>query len=254
MPLSWNEIRSRAVAFSKEWAGETREHAEAKTFWDQFFNVFGISRKLVASFEEPVRTLKGTYGFIDLFWKGMLIAEHKSRGKDLDKAHAQAMDYIQDLARSDREIETPRYVIVSDFAKIALHDLEENTTHEFPLAEFHKHVNRFGFIPGYKQHKLAPEDPVNIKAVEIMGDLHDALEEGGYAGHELERLLVRVLFCLFAEDTGIFEREAFTLYLQNHTKEDGSDLGGQLAQLFQALNTPKEKRQKNLLEELQELP
>ncbi|MCC6491518.1 MAG: N-6 DNA methylase [Pirellulales bacterium] len=254
MPLSWNEIRSRALAFSKEWADETREHAEAKTFWDQFFNVFGISRRLVASFEEPVRNLSGSFGFIDLFWKGMLLAEHKSRGKDLGKAHAQAMDYLQSLAREGRSDESPRYVIVSDFARIALHDLEEGTSREFPLADFHKHVNRFAFIPGYKQHSLQAEDPINLKAVQIMGDLHDALEEGGYAGHELERLLVRILFCLFAEDTGIFERESFTLYLQNHTKPDGSDLGPQLAQLFQALNIPSERRQQNLLDDLKSFP
>lgn len=90
-PLSWNEIRSRAVAFSKDWAGESREHAEAKTFWDEFFKVFGLTRRHVASFEDPVKNISGSYGFIDLLWKGTLIAEHKSRGKDLGKAHAQAM-------------------------------------------------------------------------------------------------------------------------------------------------------------------
>ena len=54
MPISWNEIKSRALSFSKEWADETSEDAEAKSFWDGFFFVFGISRKRVASFEEPV--------------------------------------------------------------------------------------------------------------------------------------------------------------------------------------------------------
>jgi hypothetical protein len=254
MPLSWNEIRSRAVAFSKEWAGESREQAEAKTFWDEFFRVFGLARRHLASFEEPVKNLGGNYGFIDLFWKGVLLVEHKSRGKELGKAHAQAMDYIQSLQREGRGDEVPRYVIVSDFARIALHDLEEDVTVEFPLAEFHQCVNRFGFIPGYKQHKLEAEDPINIRAVQIMGDLHDALEAGGYSGHELERLLVRILFCLFAEDTGIFERDAFRLYLENRTEEDGSNLGAMLAQFFQVLNKPKRRRQSNLLEELAELP
>ena len=185
-PLSWNEIRRRAVAFSKEWAGESREHAEAKTFWDDFFKVFGLTRRHVASFEEPVKKISGSYGFIDLFWKGMLLAEHKSLGKDLGKAHAQAMEYIQSLQREDRGDEVPRYVIVSDFARIALHDLEDNSSIEIPLAELHEHVHHFGFIPGYKRHKLEPEDPINIKAVHIMGDLHDTLEAGGYSGHELE--------------------------------------------------------------------
>jgi len=254
MPLSWNEIRSRALAFSKEWASESREHAEAKTFWDEFFRVFGLTRRHVASFEEPVKNLGGNYGFIDLFWKGILLAEHKSRGKDLGKAHSQAMDCIQSLQREGRGDEAPQYVILSDFARLALHDLEEGTSHEFPLAELHQNVNLFGFIPGYKKHKLTPENPINIKAVQIMGDLHDALEAGGYEGHELERLLVRVLFCLFAEDTGIYQRSAFQLYIEDHTREDGSDLGPQLAWYFQTLNTPPEKRQAGLSEELAALP
>ncbi len=254
MPLSWNEIRSRAVAFSKEWAGESREQAEAKTFWDQFFHVFGLKRRNLASFEEPVKNLGGHYSFIDLFWKGVMLAEHKNLGKHLGKARSQAMEYIQSLQREDRGDEIPQYVIVSDFARIALHDLEEGVSVEFPLAEFHQNVSQFAFIPGYKQHKLEAEDPVNIRAVRIMGDLHDALEAGGYWGHELERLLVRILFCLFSEDTGIFERDAFKLYLENHTDEDGSNLGPMLAQFFQTLNKPKENRQSNLLEELADLP
>jgi hypothetical protein len=104
------------------------------------------------------------------------------------------------------------------------------------------------------RHRLEADDATNLRAVEIMGDLHDSLEAGGYSGHEPERLLVRVLFCLFAEDTGIFERDAFQLFLENHTKPDGSDLGPQIAQFFQTLNTPENRRQENLLEELAALP
>ncbi len=254
MPLSWNEIRANALTFSRDWAGASRENAEAKTFWDEFFAVFGLKRRLVASFEEPVKGLSGNYGFIDLFWKGILLAEHKSKGRDLGKAHSQAMDYIQDLQREGRGDEVPRYVIVSDFARIALHDLELGSSTEVALGELHKRIDIFGFIPGYEQHRLEADDPINLKAVAIMGDLHDALEAGGYQGHDLERMLVRVLFCLFAEDTGIFDRSAFELFLKNHTSEDGSDLGSRLAQYFSVLNTPELKRQKNLQEELAGLP
>ena len=81
MPLSWNEIRTNAFAFSREWARATRENADAKSFWDEFFSVFGLKRRLVASFEEPVKGLSGSYGFIDLFWKGVLLAEHKASGR-----------------------------------------------------------------------------------------------------------------------------------------------------------------------------
>jgi hypothetical protein len=267
MPLSWNEIRHRAIAFSKEWTGVKSERAEKQTFWNEFFNVFGIRRRVVASFEEPVKKISGDYGYIDLFWPGVVLVEHKSLGKDLGKAESQAFRYLQDLAREGRTDEIPRYVIVSDFARIALHDLEpEDQRHlplfdnrrvatiEFPLAEFHQYIHAFAFIAGYKQHKLEEQDPINIEAVEIMGHLHDALEAGGYSGHQLERFLVRILFCLFAEDTGIFEPESFKLYLLNRTAEDGSDLGLHLAHLFDVLNTPLDRRQKNLDESLAAFP
>jgi hypothetical protein len=268
MPISWNEIRHNAIGFAKERAGETREEVEGKSFWDEFFGVFGIRRRTVASFEEPVKRITGDYGFIDLFWPGILIVEHKSFGKDLGKAESQAFRYIQDLARDEnRKNEIPRYIIVSDFARIALHDLEpeeqrglplsakkRGLTHEFPLAELHRHIHQFAFIPGYKQHTVQDQDPVNIEAVQIMGDLHDALQAGGYTGHHLDRFLVRILFCLFAEDTGIFERESFHLFLENRTAPDGSDLGEKLARLFEVLNTPPEKRQANLDETLATFP
>ena len=263
MPLSWNEIRHRAIAFSREWAGITSERAEKQTFWNEFFNVFGMSRKALAVFEEPVKKLSGHYGAIDLFWTKMLLVEHKSSGQDLSRAQSQAFQYIQALINEGRVDEIPRYVIVSDFARVALYDLDPDeqkdlplfagrrvNTIQFALADFHNYISAFAFIPGYQQHKFEEQDPINIEAVEIMGRLHDALEKGGYSGHQLERFLVRILFCLFAEDTGIFERVAFKLYLEERTAGDGSDLGHHLARLFDVLNTPPEKRQKNLDEQL----
>ena len=226
MPISWNEIRQNAIRFSREWADEYREDAEAKSFWDEFFGVFGVRRRLLATFEEPVRKINGQYGYIDLFWRGVMLAEHKSRGKSLDKAESQAFSYIQDLAREQRFEELPRFVILSDFERIALYDLEPEDQldlplfesrhyykNEFLLKDLHKHLHDFAFIAGYRQHRLRDEDPINIRAVEILGDLHDALAAGGYAGHDLERFLVRILFCLFADDTGLFEPDSFKLYI-----------------------------------------
>ena len=189
LSISWSDIRHNAVAFSKDWAGAAREEAEAKTFWDDFFKVFGIKRRTVASFEEPVKKLSGQWGYIELFWKATFLVEHKSLGKPLDKAEAQAMDYIQLLKSEGRDDEIPRYVIGSDFARIALHDLEEDATVEFTLDEFHRGVDNFAFIPGYKQHKLDALDPINIRAVELLGELHDTLKIGGYSGHDFERFI-----------------------------------------------------------------
>lgn len=250
MPLSWNEIKNRALAFAKEWDGEASEHANAKPFWDDFFNVFGITRKRVAAFEEPVKKLGDKQGFIDLFWKGVLLVEHKSRGKDLDKAYTQALDYFPGIPERD----LPKYVLVSDFARFRLYDLEENTQLELALGDLHKNVQAFGFIAGYQTHKIKEQDPVNIKAAERMGKLHDQMKAVGYDGHALEHYLVRLLFCLFAEDTGIFERRQFQDYIEQKTHEDGSDLAHHMATLFHVLNQEQGKRLKNLDEQLAAFP
>jgi len=250
MPLSWNEIKSRALAFSKDWQDEASEHAEAQSFWNDFFHIFGISRRRVASFEHSVKLLGQRRGHIDLFWKGVLLVEHKSLGKDLEKAFDQALDYFTGIAERD----LPRYVLVSDFARLRLHDLDEQQSYEFPLSELHQNVQLFGFIAGYQTHKIQEQDPVNIEAAERMGKLHDQMREVGYSGHELEVYLVRLLFCLFAEDTGIFQRQQLQEFIEERTREDGSDLAQQLSALFQVLNTPTDKRFKNLDEQLAAFP
>lgn len=250
MALSWNEIKNRAINFSKEWETEEKEHAESQSFWNDFFNIFGISRKRVASFEEPVKKLGEKRGRIDLFWKGTLLVEHKSRGKDLDKAYTQALDYFPGL----KEAELPKYILISDFEIFKLYDLEEDKNYEFTLSELYKNVHLFGFIAGYTKHKVVAEDPINIKAAQLMGKLHDVLKETGYDGHALEHFLVRLLFLQFAEDTAIFERRLFTEFIENRTHEDGSDIGSRFTELFQVLNTPFDKRLKNLDENLASFP
>lgn len=250
MPISWNEIKSRALAFSKEWKDETSEKAASQSFWNGFFYVFGLERRKVTSFEKKVKILGDKSGYIDLFWPGKLIVEQKSRGKDLEKAFQQALDYTQNLKKK----EFPEYIIVSDFAGFKLYDLEKNEEHEFALEDLHKNVELLGFIAGYEKHVIKDQDPVNIYAAEMMGKLHDKMKEVGYEGHPLEIYLVRLLFCLFAEDTGIFERQQFSEYIEEKTSEDGSDLAHHLNSLFYVLNTPDNKRLKNLDEQLAAFP
>jgi hypothetical protein len=251
MPLSWNEIRSRAITFSKEWEDESSESAEAKTFWDQFFEVFGVPRRRLATFETHVQKAGEKAGFIDLFWPGVLIAEHKSRGKNLKRAFTQAIDYFPGLKDAD----LPRYVVVSDFARFRIHDLETGDETEFPLADLHQHVQTFGFIAGYEARKFKEQDPVNIKAAERLAALHDGLKDIGYDGHDLEVYLVRLLFCMFAEDTGIFlPRGCFQDFIEQRTSADGSDLAARLSELFDVLNTPTERRLKNRDEQIAQFP
>jgi hypothetical protein len=250
MPISWNEIKSRATAFTKEWEHETSEDAEAKSFWDGFFHVFGISRRRVATFEQQVKKADDKAGFIDLLWKGVILIEHKSRGKDLAKAYQQAKDYFPGL----KEKELPRYILVSDFANFRLYDLEENLHYQFALTQLVNNAHHFGFIAGYQKRSYKEQDPVNIEAAELMGKLHDKLKAIGYTGHQLELYLVRLLFCLFADDTSIFEKGIFCDYLELKTNEDGSDLAAHIGQLFQVLNTEENKRFTNLDESLAAFP
>ena len=86
MRLSWNEIRARAGKFASEWADARYEKGETQSFYNEFFEVFGVKRCRVASFEEPVKLLDKRRGFIDLFWKGVLLVEQKSAGRSLTPA------------------------------------------------------------------------------------------------------------------------------------------------------------------------
>ena len=251
MRLSWNEVRARAATFAREWQDASYEKGEAQSFYNDFFELFEVRRRSVASYEAHVKKLDNTSGFIDLFWPGVLIVEQKSAGRDLAKAYEQAGEYFDALKESER----PRYILACDFQTFALHDLDERRQVNFKLAELPAHVESFAFIMGVQRRTFRDQDPANIKAAELVGRLHDALAETGYQGHDLERFLVRIVFCLFADDTGIFEpRDIFLEFIETRTSEDGADLGPWLAQLFQVLDTTEDVRTAALDEDLDRFP
>ena len=251
MRLSWNEVRVRAAVFADEWRDAAYEKGETQSFYNAFFDVFGVRRRNVARYEAHVAKLDNRSGFIDLFWPGVLLVEQKSAGRDLNAAYEQAGEYFDALPERDR----PRYILVSDFQTFELHDLDEREVVSFALADLHAHVEAFGFILGVQRRTFRDQDPANIEAAELVGRLHDALHEAGYRGHDLERFLVRIVFCLFADDTGIFEpRDIFLDFLETRTGEDGADFGLWLSQLFQVLDTPEAERQRTLDEDLGRFP
>ena len=249
--LTLNEIRIRAAAFAKDFSDASRENAESQVFWHEFFQVFGLPKRRVISFEHNVKKLGNKDGRIDAFWPGTLLVEQKSRGKDLDAAFTQGNDYFHGLTND----ELPRYVIVSDFARIRLVDVEgELPLLEFALKDLPKHIERFGFIAGYEPRQQREDVPLNQRAVDTLGELHDLLKADGFTGHRLEVLLVRLLFCLFADDTGIFTPKGAFEDLVTLSKPDGSTLGADLSRLFGVLNTKTEDRQKSLDERFDAFP
>ncbi len=251
MRLSWNEVRARAAAFAEDWKDAAYEKGETQSFYNAFFDVFGVQRRSVARYEAHVAKLDNRSGYIDLFWPGVLIVEQKSAGRDLKAAYEQAGEYFDALPERER----PRYILVSDFQTFELHDLDERETASFALEDLPAHVEKFGFVMGVQKRTFRDQDPANIEAAELVGRLHDMLAETGYRGRDLERFLVRIVFCLFADDTGIFEpRDIFFDFIEARTGGDGADLGPWLSQLFQVLDTPEDGRSAALDEDLARFP
>ena len=241
-PPSWNEIRTSAAAFAARWADETNEKAEAQTFWNEFLGIFGIDRRRVAVFEKRAqRTSTTGGGFIDIFWPRTLIAEHKSAGKSLEDAEQQAFDYLESIDVDD----FPGLVITSDFATMRVLDLGgDKKPYTFPLTKLTEEIDRLGHLAGYKKREFSggDEEAANVKAAKLMGRLYEELSRNGYEGHDASILLVRLLFLMFGDDTGMWEKGLFAEFVDARTAPDGSDLGAQLAHLFQVLDKEETSR------------
>ncbi len=253
MRLDWNDIKARAGRFADEWKEAHYERSDTQTFYNEFFGVFGVQRRAVAAYEHVVKLPDNKRGYLDLFWKGKLLVEQKSGGRNLKPAKTQALSYFAGL----KDYELPRYILLSDFQNFELYDLDLNPDEPltFPLSSLREHVQAFGFMVGQERRIFRDQDPVNVAASELMGELHDLLATSGYTGHKLERFLVRLLFCLFADDTGIFQPLGLLEdFIRDRTREDGTDLGALLTHLFQVLNTPEGERAASLDADLAKFP
>ena len=253
--LSLNAIRKNCVKFAHEWSdcvGDEKQ--EGHEFMRELMQCFGITKRKAISYERRSnRASTGRQGYIDALIPGKALIEMKSARKDLDKAEEQALDYIHDLA----DVETPRLLIVSDFRHVRIVDLDsEMATHgsgdtgrtEFRLAQLPDHVDDLKFLAGYGMVQVGSreQEEASIRAARVMADLYEALDGSGYSDHEASIFLIRTLFCLYGDDAGLWERDLFTEFLETRTREDGSDLGAQLALLYQTLSTPVECRQSTL--------
>ena len=239
MRLTWDNIQSNAVAFSKRWKGFSGiEKQHDQQFITELLTCFGVNAGEVGVFQEKAGTK-----WVDYLWSGMLGIEMKSPGENLSNAKTQLFGYLPKLQPEA----VPKYLIVSDFANIHLYRLSTNDIYIFKTADLRKHIKKFADIAGYTTERIRDDQvEVNIKAAEKMAKLHDSLRENGYEGHELEVYLVRLLFCLFADDTGIFPQDSLLRYFEQ-SKVDGSDLSERIGKLFEVLNMPEEIRVKRKL-------
>ena len=243
--LTTNELRTRLAAFAHKWKGASSEDADEKLFTADFLACFDIAAHQYKR-EYAVPKQDGSTGYMDGFIPGKLIIEGKSLGKDLKKARAQAESYRWGCPPHEQ----PRYVLLHDFERFALFDLSQDTQHPTTLAKLPAHADWFRFLVDAERPVIVEETEADRKAAEQMARLHDALLRSNFAGRDLEVFLTRLLFCLFADDTAIFGDNGQFKRLVQATRADGKDLGPQLAELFEVLNTEPAQRSRLLDEDL----
>jgi hypothetical protein len=245
--LGWDKIEKNAIAFSRRWKNcDGKERQEAVTFEKDFMSIFGVDWH-EGNHEYPVKDIQGKNNYIDYILPGKILIEMKSKGESLIIAYNRGMDYLKCL----KPEEYPELLMVSDFENIQVTNLKSmKSFNSFKLSQLKKYVRMFGILAGYNSEVDFKTDiEVNTEASYKLAELHDRLKENGYVGENLEQYLVRILFCLFAEDTGIFEEKSFENYIKR-SEQDGSDLSSRLMELFKILDIPESERMINMPNEL----
>ena len=249
--LSWDEIETRAVAFQRRWKvllkeEDIIERSWAQKFEEELMEVFGIDKK-DGVHEERVINLEGVQNYIDYLLSGVVLIEMKSPGESLITAYNQALDY----ARALKPVDQPELIVVSNFNKIQVSNFRTGVRYkEFSISKLKSNVRQMGYIAGYTSDvEFETDIEVNTKAAYKISGLYKELERHGYSREDIQLYLVRIVFCLFAEDTGIFEQKAFENYIKN-SKEDGTDLSQRISDLFYILDTKEEERMDTISDEL----
>ena len=255
-----------AAAFAERWKGRGYEKGDSQVFWTELLTeVFGVENpSTIIRYEEQVKV--DNTNFIDGHIPSTkVLIEQKSIDKDLRKGikqsdgsllnpFQQAKRYAAELPYSER----PRWIVTCNFAEFLVYDMEQpnGEPQQIRLENLGKEYYRLQFLVDAKSDHLSKEMEVSIEAGKIVGRIYEALltqydDSSSEALRWLNILCVRIVFCLYAEDAGIFSRDQFHDFLVIY---EAKDLRRALRDLFEVLNTPKEKRSKYLQEELAAFP
>ena len=260
------QMATAAKEFAQRWAGRGYEKGDSQLFWTELLTeVFGVENpSTFIRYEEQVKVDKTN--FIDGHIPSTrVLIEQKSLGKDLRKGilqsdgsvlnpFQQAKRYVANMPLSEH----PRWVVTCNFSQFLIYDMEQpnGEPEEILLENLGKEYYRLQFLVDVKNEHLSKEMEVSMQAGEIVGKIYEALlvqydDNSPEALRWLNILCVRIVFCLYAEDAGIFGHDQFHDFLVTY---EAKDLRRALRDLFEVLNTPKEKRSKYLQTELQAFP
>jgi len=276
--LDRGTIRRNLDSFAADWraridgwratGAKHTEKSHAQQFWSDLLKSFGVITERIDLFErDATRATSGRTGYIDLFWSGVVIGEAKSLGRDLDAATDQARDYL--AGGTIGQHEWPRYAIVTDFENLRVTKLgDDGWTVAFTVDDITAHIDQLMFLAGQETVTKAEEEEASIHASRLMADLYTAMvgddadeaigddaptdpEEEDWQVQKTSVFLTRVLFLLYGDDAGLWEEDLFYRFVSYDTT--GDNLGAQLAQLFQVLNTP-ENRRRNVPDSMARFP
>ena len=268
--MAANTRKEAAKRFAAYWAGQRgSEKGEDQTFWNSLLSeVLGVSDvKSRIRYQDPVH-YKGTTKFLDAWIpETQVLIEHKSRGVDLDAPQAhhdgqtpfqQAWDYDNNRPRREKA----RWIVVTNFDEIRIHDMEadvpETTFETILLKDLAKEVHRLDFLVKEVESIREKEARVSIEAGRVVGKLYNAfLEQVGEGAkdskilRDLNILCVRLVFCVYAEDAGVFEKDAFLNFLRQFKP---ASFHLQLKELFKVLAQRPDERGGFLAPELKAFP
>ena len=255
-----------AAAFAERWKGRGYEKGDSQVFWTELLTeVFGVENpSTIIRYEEQVKV--DNTNFIDGHIPSTkVLIEQKSIDKDLRKGikqsdgsllnpFQQAKRYAAELPYSER----PRWIVTCNFSEFLVYDMEQpnGEPQQILLENLGKEYYRLQFLVDAKSEHLSKEMEVSIEAGKIVGRIYEALltqydDNSPEALRWLNILCVRIVFCLYAEDAGIFTHDQFYNYLVRY---DAEDLRNALIRLFDVLNTPGDKRSKYLKDDLKAFP
>ena len=261
------QIASAAAEFAERWKGRGYERGESQPFWiDLLSNVYGIETPSDGFITFEDHRMVDASNFIDgRIPSTKVLIEQKSLGKDLRKGilqsdgsllnpFQQARRYVVSLPVSEH----PRWIVTCNFSEFLVYDMEQpnGEPEQILLENLGKEYYRLHFLVDAKSDHLSKEMEVSMQAGEIVGRIYETLlkqydDNSPEALRWLNILCVRLVFCLYAEDAGVFSRDQFHDFLVIY---EAKDLRRALRDLFEVLNTPQEKRSKYLQEELAAFP